>query len=151
MCPRKHILGQKGCFWAKHPNYFGREQKFWCPYIKKPLSNLVRNIFLVGHCTKWTRKASIWPKMTTNSYFGPNLAFFGPKILNFYGRKQKFWYIGKNLGTSFALFFDRAWDQMGQKCQFWAKNPNFYGIKSFWDPHNRKPLRHLVRIVYDPQ
>ena len=129
MCPRKHILGQKGCFWAKHPNYFGREQKFWCPYIRKPLSNLVRNVFLVGHCTKWTRKASIWPKMTTNSYFGPNLAFFGPKILIFMGGSKSFGTYRKTLAPRLHCFLI----ERGTK---WAKNanfgPNFNGRK-LWE------------------
>ena len=51
-----------------------------------------------------------------------------------------------HLGTLFALFFGRALDERGKKCQylaqndqkcifwtkfgrFWAKNPNFYGSK----------------------
>ena len=53
MCPRKHILGQKWPFWAKHPNYFVREQKFWFTHIRKPLRHLVPIVLLVGHGTKW--------------------------------------------------------------------------------------------------
>ena len=30
---------------SKHPNYFGREQKFWYPHIRKPLGHLVRFVF----------------------------------------------------------------------------------------------------------
>ena len=44
---------------------------------------------------------------------------------NFYMRKQKFWYPRykkKHLGTLSALFFGRAWDQMGQKWQYLAQN-----------------------------
>ena len=55
----------------------------------------------------------------------------------------------KHCRTLFALFFGRAGDQMGQKCQyfaqydqkchFWAKNPNFNGRKQkFWYPRNGK-------------
>ena len=61
-----------------------------------------------------------------------------------------------HLGTFFALFLSRAWNKMGQKCQylakndqkcifwtksgsFWAKNPNFYGRRQkFWYQHNKK-------------
>ena len=48
--------------------------------------------FLVGHITKGIRKANIWPKMTKNAYFGPNLPVFWAKILFFLAREQKFWY-----------------------------------------------------------
>ena len=29
--------------------------------------------FLVGHGTKWTKNANIWPKMTKKAYFGPKI------------------------------------------------------------------------------
>ena len=71
------------------------------------------------------------------AYFGQKLAVFGPKILIFTG--------GSKAPCSHC-FFGRAWDEMGNKCQylaqndqkwifwtnfgrFWAKNPNFYGSK----------------------
>ena len=39
--------------------------------------------------------------------------------------------------------------QNEQKCQFWAKNPNFsWRNQKFCYPHNGKPPRHLVRIVF---
>ena len=60
---------QKSIFWGKYPNYFGREQKFWYPHIRKPVRHLVRIVFLVGLGTKWIRKANIWPKITQNTYF----------------------------------------------------------------------------------
>ena len=31
----------------------------------------------------------------------------------------------KHLGTLSALFFGRAWEKMGQKCQYLAKNASF--------------------------
>ena len=54
--------GKNGRFWAKHPNYFGREQKFWYPHIRKPPRHLVCIV--------------IWSGMTSNGSEGP---IFGPK------------------------------------------------------------------------
>ena len=61
-----------------------------------------------------------------------------------------------HLGTLFALLFGRAWDQMGQKCQYLAKNANIGpkililtgGSKIFGTQITEKPPRHLARIVY---
>ena len=86
-CARESIfLGKNGRFQFKDPYYFVREQKFWYPYIKKPLTHLVCIVLLVGHCTKWIRKANIWPKMTKNACFGN--ADFGPKI-HFFQKNTK--------------------------------------------------------------
>ena len=124
MCPRKSILGENSPFWAKHPYYIGREENFWYPHIRKSLRHLV----LVGHGIKWIREANIWPKMAKESYFGPSLSVFGPKIIIFTRLSKRFGtHITENhLRTSFALFFGRAWDKMGQKCQFLAKNAYHY-------------------------
>ena len=79
-----------------------------------------------------------WPKMTKNANFGPNLVVFGQKILILTGESKSF-------GTHMTekpprhLVCIVFWSGMGpqlpifdQKCQFWAKNPNFYGkSKSF--------------------
>ena len=86
--------------------------------------------------------------MTKNADFGPNLAVFGPKSLTFRGVSKSF---GTNITENHldnlsALFFGQALDKMckkwqylaqnDQKCifwtkfgHFWAKKPNFYGIK----------------------
>ena len=125
-CARESIfLGKNGRFQFKDPYHFVREQKFWYPYIKKPLTHLVCIVLLVGHCTKWIRKANIWPKQM--HIFWPNLAYFGPKILIFMGVSKSF---GTNitenhLGNLSALFFGQAIDQMGQKCPYLAKNASF--------------------------
>ena len=76
--------------------------------------------FLVGNGTKWAENADIWPKMTKNAYFGPNLAVFGPKILIFMGVSKSF---GTNITENHldnlsALFFGQALDQIGQKCRY---------------------------------
>ena len=70
------------------------------------------------------KNGNIWPKMTKNAYFGPNLAVFGPKILIFMGVSKSF---GTNitenhLDNLFASFFGQALDQMGQKCRYLAQN-----------------------------
>ena len=59
--------------------------------------------------------------------FGPNLAVSGPKILIFMGVSKSF---GTNItenhpGNLSALFFGQALDQIGQKCQYLAKNSSF--------------------------
>ena len=55
------------------------------------------------------------------------IVVLGPKILIFTEESKGFGtHMTENhLGTSFALFFSGAWDQMDQKGQYWAKNANF--------------------------
>ena len=82
---------------------------------------------MVGHSTKCAKNGNIWPKMTKNADFGPNLAVFGPKILIFMGVSKSF---GTNITENhkenlFALFFGHAFDQMGQKCRYLAQNASF--------------------------
>jgi len=84
-------------------------------------------LFLVGHWTKCAKNGNIWPKMTKNADFGPNLAVFGPKILIFMGVSKSF---GTNITENHldnlsALFFGQALDQMGQKCRYLAQNASF--------------------------
>ena len=73
------------------------------------------------------QNANIWPKMTKNAYFGPNLAVFGAKILIFME-------VSKSFGTHITekasrqlvrIVFGRAWDQMNQKGRYLAKNVSF--------------------------
>ena len=83
--------------------------------------------FLVGQGTKRAENANIWPKMTKNAHFGPNLAVFGPKSLIFMGLSKSF---GTNItenhfGNLSALFFGHALDQVGQKCRYLAQNASF--------------------------
>ena len=58
--------------------------------------------------------------MTKNSFFAPNLAFFGPKILIFME-------VSKSFGTNITENHQEL-DQMGQKCQYLA-NLAVYGPK----------------------
>ena len=94
-------------------------------YIKNVQTKLLEvkkvkvGCFLVGQGTKRAENANIWPKMTKNAHFGPNLAVFGPNILIFMGVSKSF---GTNItenhfGNLSALFFGQALDQMGQKCR----------------------------------
>ena len=94
------------------------------------------------------QNANIWPKMTKNAYFGPNLAVFGAKILNCMGVSKSFiTHITEN--PPMRLVRNVFWSGIGQNVQkwqylaqndqkcifwtkfgrFWAKNPNFYGSK----------------------
>ena len=58
--PNLAVLGQKSTF-------FRREQKFLYSHNRKPPRY---------HDIKWPKKANIWPKMTKNFNFGPNLTDF---------------------------------------------------------------------------
>ena len=72
--------------------------------------------------TKWAGKA--WPKMNKNAIFGPNLDFFGQKILIFTKEIKSFvTHIRKtHLGTLFTFVFGQTMDNMWQKMAiFWPK------------------------------
>ena len=62
--------------------------------------------------------------MTKNANFGPNLVIFGQKSPILTGESKSFvtHIKEKDLSTLFALFFGRAWDEMGQKCQYLTQN-----------------------------
>ena len=100
-----------------------------------------------------------------NAYFGPNLVVFGPKFLILTGGSKSFSaHITENhLGTLFASFFGRPRDQIGQECQYLAKNVSFgpnlaafwlkilivMGVsKSFGTHITEKPHRQLACIVF---
>ena len=70
-----------GRFWAKNLNSDWKKQKFWYPHNGKNTYAPCLHCILVWHETKRAKNANIWPKMTKNAFFGPNLGFFGPKIL----------------------------------------------------------------------
>ena len=89
--PARPMRAQESIFWGKMAG-FGPiiliilGAKVLVPTYQKTYFAL---FFLFGHGTKWTRMANIWPKMTKNAYFRPNLALFGPKILIFTGESMK--------------------------------------------------------------
>merc|ERR1712047_7577 len=92
-----------------------------------PTQALCSHCFLVGHWTKFAKNGNIWPKMTKNADFGPNLAVFGPKSLIFMGLTKRY---GTNItenhfGNLSALFFGQALDQIGQKFRYLAQNASF--------------------------
>merc|ERR1712163_27491 len=125
--PNCQFWAKFGRFWAKNPFFYWRNQKFCYPHNRKPTSAPCSNCFLVGHWTKCAKNGNIWPKMTKNAYFGPNLAVFGPKFLIFMGVSKSF---GTNItenhfGNLSELFFGQALDQMGQKCRYLAQNASF--------------------------
>ena len=115
------VLGQKILF-------FTSEIKSFVTHLtENPPRHLVHIVFLVGHWTKCAKNGNIWPKMTKNADFGPNLAIFGPKSLIFMGLSKSF---GTNItenhfGNLSALFFGHALDQVGQKCRYLAQNASF--------------------------
>ena len=90
--------------------------------------------FLVGHSTKWISKANIWPKMTKNAYFGPNVAVLGQNP-NYFERQQKFWYshIRKPTRHLIPIFLCGHSNKMDQKGKYLAQNDEkciFFGQKS---------------------
>ena len=68
-------------FWAKNPFFTGEIKSFVTHITENPPRHLCSHCFLVGHWTKCAKNVNIWPKMTKNADFGPNLAIFGPKTL----------------------------------------------------------------------
>ena len=53
------IRAKFGGFWAKNPNYYWRNQKFWDPHKGKPTQAPCSHWFLVRHWTKWAKNANI--------------------------------------------------------------------------------------------
>ena len=106
-----------GHFWAKIQIFNEEIKRFVTHITENPKRHLVRIVF-GRHRTQWAKNANIWPKMTKNAYFGPDLADFGPKILTFMAVSKSFGTnITKNhLDNLSALFFGQALDQMGQRC-----------------------------------
>ena len=123
------ISGYFGRFLAKNLNLYWRKQKFW------HLGTLFA-LFLDWAWQIWVKNANIWPKITKNAYFGPNLAVFGPKILILIRVSKSF---GTNImenhfGNLSALFFGQALDQVGQKCRYLAQNASFGPNLAFLGP-----------------
>ena len=68
------IFGQKILFSLEN-------SKVLIPTYRKPTQAPCSHWFLVRYWTKCAKNGNIWPKMTKNADFGPNLVVFGPKIL----------------------------------------------------------------------
>ena len=100
------------------------------------------------HGTKWAKNANIWPKMTKNAYFGPNLAVLGPKILILSGGSKSFGtHVTEKPHTHLARIV--YWSGMGPngpKSQYLAKNASFWpNLAVFWpiSSHACWHLRHI--------
>merc|ERR1711952_184166 len=105
---KKPILGQIGSFFT------GEIKSFVTHITENPPRHLVNIGFWSGIGQNVQKKGNIWPKMTKNAYFGPNLAVFGPKILILMGVSKSF---GTNITENHldnlsAMFFGQALDQM---------------------------------------
>ena len=89
--------------------------------------------FLVGNGTKWAENADIWPKMTKNAYFGPNLAILGPNILIPTGGSKSF---GTHVTEKpprhlFASFLVGHGTKWVKNANIWPKKPNLGQIWPF--------------------
>ena len=106
---------QKCQFQAKFLFFTGEIKSFVTHITENPPRHRVHIVFSVRKWTKGAKNGNIWPKMTKNADFGPNLAVFGPKILIFMAVSKSFGtYITENhLDNLSALFFGQALDQMG--------------------------------------
>jgi len=91
---------------------------------------------LVRNWTKGAKNGNIWPKMTKNADFGPNLAVFGPKSLIFMGVSKSFGtnITGNHIHNLSALLFGQALDKMGQKCRYLAQNARFWPNLAVFEP-----------------
>ena len=89
-------IDQKCQFWAEFGRFWAKilflleNQKFCYPHNGNPPRHLVHIVFWSKHWTKCAKNGNIWPKMTKNADFGPNLAIFGPKSLIFMGVSKSF-------------------------------------------------------------
>ena len=76
--PKKACFGQNlAVIGPKILMFTGGSKSFVTHITEKPPRHFVQICFLVGHGIKWAKNANIWPKMTENAYFGPNLAILG--------------------------------------------------------------------------
>ena len=122
MCPREHILGKIGRFWAEHPNYFGR---------KSSGTNISEN-HLGTSFVLFFRRA--WDHVGQKCQFWAKYGRFGPKILIFMEVSKSFGthltenhrgtFIGSN-GPKMKIFFAKKMPSLGQMCPSWGKNPFF--------------------------
>ena len=117
------------------PNLVVFGQKILFFYWRNHLGTLF-TLFFGQHRTKCAKNGNIWPKMTKKADFGPNLVVFGPKSLIFMGISKSF---GTNITENYldnlsALFFGHSLDQMGQKCQYLAKNASFWPNLAVFGP-----------------
>ena len=96
-------------------------------YIKNVQTKLLEvkkvkvGCFLVRQGTKRAENANIWPKMTKNAHFGPNLAVIGPNILIPTGGSKSF---GTHVTEKpprhlVCIIFGRS------QCQYLAQKANF--------------------------
>ena len=80
------VCVQETIFWANfglslgQKLIYGRKQKFRYPSNKRTTWAPLSHWFLAGNGTKWAKNTKMWPKITTNAYFWPNFAVFGPKF-----------------------------------------------------------------------
>ena len=122
------IRAKFGHFGAKNPKFYWRNQKFCYPLNGKPIWAPSSHCFLVRHGTKWAKKC----QYLANNVQCPML---GPKILIFMR-------VSKSFGTQIMekpprqlvpIVFWLAWEQMGQKCRYLAKNARFGpNLAVFW-------------------
>ena len=133
------IFGPYLDFFGQKILIFTGEIKSFITHIRKTHLGTLFTLFLVRHWTKCAKNGNIWPKMTKNADFGPNLAIFGPKSLIFMGLSKSF---GTNItenhfGNLSALFFGQALDQVGQKCRYLAQNASFGPNLAVLGPKNQ--------------
>ena len=80
--PKNIFWAKFGRFWAKNPNFYQRKKKFWYSH------NVALFIGRAWHQMRQKRQ-----DLAQNDHkciFLGLICFFGPKILIFFGRKQKF-------------------------------------------------------------
>ena len=65
------VLGKIGPFLGQNSNFYGRNQKFWYQHSGTTTEAPCSHCFLVGHGTKWSKNANIWPRMPISSQIGP--------------------------------------------------------------------------------
>ena len=102
----------------------GESKSFGTHITGKSPRHLVCIVIWLGMARNGLKNANIWPKVTKNANFGPNLAVYA-KNPYYYGRKQKFWYQRKGK-TTYTPCSHRLLVSHGTK---WAKNANIWPKK----------------------
>ena len=93
-------------------------------------------------------------------FWGKDGCFWAKHPYYFWRERSGTYILENHSGTSFALFFGRAWDQMDhkglwlaqndQKCIFFAKICCFRRKQKFCYPHSRKPASRAGWVTEKP-
>ena len=106
------LVDRNGLFWAKHPNFFKREQKILYHILHTSEYHLVFS-FALFFGQAWHQRGQKGKYLAKNT--------------NFWVKCGCFYQIGKYLAHN------------DQRCKFWAKNPHLWGRSKTWQKQTLAP------------